>query len=55
MFSLETNTKEMITIPREEYEELKRQVNWLKEQLRVINYKQFVSKSEHRQRKATNN
>ena len=32
----ETSNVEMVTIPRAEYEEMKGQINWLMEQLRVI-------------------
>ena len=42
----ETSNAEMVTIPRAEYEEMKSQINWLMEQLRVIKSKQFGSKSE---------
>ena len=42
----EASNAEMVTIPRAEYEEMKSQINWLMEQLRVIKSKQFGSKSE---------
>ena len=42
----ETSNAEMVIIPRAEYEEMKSQINWLMEQLRIIKSKQFGSKSE---------
>lgn len=42
----QTRTTEMVTIPRAEYEQLKAQIEWLLEQLRVIRNKQFGSSSE---------
>ena len=42
----ETSNAEMVTITRAEYEEMKSQINWLMEQLRVVKSKQFGSKSE---------
>ena len=46
MTASETSNAEMVTIPRAEYEEMKSQINWLMEQLRVVKSKQFGSKSE---------
>ena len=40
----ETSNAEMVSITRAEYEEMKSQINWLMEQLRVIKSKQFGSK-----------
>ena len=45
-FALETSNTEMVTIPRAEYEEMKAQIQWLLEQLRVVKSKQFGSSSE---------
>ena len=53
----ETRTAEMVTIPRVEYEdflEIKKQHEWLLEQLRVMRSKQFGSSSE-KASKYTNN
>ena len=41
-----TNTPEMVTISREEYEELKLQNQWLLEQLGLAKKRQFGTSSE---------
>ena len=43
---LETSNAETVTISRAEYEELKAQLQWCMEQLRVLKSKQFGSSSE---------
>lgn len=42
----DTRTREMVTISRAEYEELKAQIQWLMEQLHLIRKKKFGSTSE---------
>ncbi|MEG2834363.1 MAG: transposase, partial [Ruthenibacterium sp.] len=41
-----TNTDDIITISRSEYEEMRSQIDWLMEQLRLSKKKQFGASSE---------